>query len=134
MLTLGNFIFELRTTPFQQLRRSDSQRWGSQNRLGLRPALQDLGPGDETLSLSGVLHPEITGGRVHLDKLRDMMHSGSAWVLIDGGGYVYGLWVIKNIDETSTLFFKDGAARRIEFSLNLTRVDDDRVDLLGDQA
>jgi phage protein U len=35
------------------------------------------------------------------------------------------------MSETRTYFFRDGAARRIEFSLVLKRVDETRVDLLG---
>ena len=39
--------------------------------------------------------------------------------------------MIDNISETKTLFFQDGAARRIEFTIALKRIDDGRVDLLG---
>ncbi|MNP81817.1 Phage P2 GpU [compost metagenome] len=39
--------------------------------------------------------------------------------------------MIEKITETRTLFFPDGAARRIEFSIELKRIDDGRVDLLG---
>jgi len=39
--------------------------------------------------------------------------------------------VIDSLSETNTIFFPDGTARRIEFTLSLKRIDDDRIDLLG---
>lgn len=36
------------------------------------------------------------------------------------------------MDETSSSLFRDGAAGKIEFTLSLEHVDDDRTDLLGD--
>ena len=47
-------------------------------------------------------------------------------------GELLGLWTIEKLDRTRTLFFQDGTARRIEFTLALARVDDDDVDQLGD--
>ncbi|MNG36862.1 Phage P2 GpU [compost metagenome] len=38
--------------------------------------------------------------------------------------------MIDNLAETRTIFFSNGAARRIEFNLSLKRVDDGRMDLL----
>jgi phage protein U len=35
------------------------------------------------------------------------------------------------LNETKTVFFRDGTPRRIEFSLSLKRIDDDRIDLIG---
>ncbi len=125
MLALGDFVFARQSAPFQQLRRTGAERWGSNNRLHNRPGYQHLGPGEETLSLSGVLHPGVTGGRLSLDELRTMQESGSARTSIDGAGHLYGRWVITDLQQTSSLFFNDGQARRIEFTLSLTRVDDD---------
>ena len=39
--------------------------------------------------------------------------------------------MVTALNTTRTLFFSDGAARRIEFQLTLKRVDDTRADLLG---
>jgi len=66
-----------------------------------------------------------------LDVLRYMAESGSAWPMIEGTGRILGVWVIESISETRTIFFRDGAARRIEFTLSLKRIDNDRTDILG---
>lgn len=131
MAALGMYVFKLDTVPFQKLQRSTSWRWASNSRIGKRPSLQNIGPGDDNINLSGVLLPEITGGRTSLDALRAMADSGMAWTLIDGEGYIYGLFVIENVTEDRSEFFKDGAARKIEFSLALKRADDSYIDKLG---
>jgi phage protein U len=60
-----------------------------------------------------------------------MANTGKAWPMVEGSGRIYGLWIIDSLSETKTLFFRDGTPRRIEFSLSLKRIDDDRIDLLG---
>lgn len=131
LATLGFFVFALKTAPFKQLQRSTGWRWVGNNRVGKRAAYQFAGPGDDTITLSGVLRPEITGGPTTLDALRLMGDQGQAWPLIGGDGTIYGLWMIQNVDETKTAFFPDGTARKIEFSLSLKRADDTNIDKLG---
>ncbi|MBI5917804.1 MAG: phage tail protein [Nitrosomonadales bacterium] len=131
MMALGLFVFGLDTAPYQQFQRQTSWRHPSNSRVGLRPASQFAGPGDDTITLSGTLYPEITGGRVSLAALRYMGETGKAWPLLEGTGWFFGMYVIEEISETASYFFADGAARKIEFSLKLKRVDDDVPDIIG---
>lgn len=130
MMALGLFVFGLHTVPYQQLQRQMSWRHPSVSRVGRRPARQFTGPGDDVITLSGVLYPELTGGKISLAALQAMANEGKAWPLIEGTGIFYGLFVIEEISQTDSLFFADGAPRKIEFSMKLTRVDDE-PDLLG---
>lgn len=132
MMALGLFVFELRTVPFQEMQRQSDWRHAANNRLGARPIRQFMGPGDDAVILSGNLKPELTGGSVTLDMLRVMANTGRAWVLLEGTGRIHGLYIIDSLSETRKEFFQDGAARSIDFSLSLKRIDDSRVDLLGD--
>lgn len=132
MMALGLFVFGIKTVPYQQLQREREWRHPSNSRIGRRPARQFLGPGDDTITLSGTLYPEITGGRVSLALLAHMADTGKAWPLIEGTGVFYGLYTIESLSETGTTFFPDGAARKIDFSLKLARVDDDALELLGE--
>jgi len=134
MMTLGMFVFELKSLPYQQLQRDTQWRHPSQNRVGQRPAYQYLGPGEDTIQLSGSLYPEITGGRVTLDDVRIMADEGKAWPLIEGSGRVYGFWSITNVTETSSVFFEDGTPRKIDFSISLVRVDESNFQAFRDQA
>lgn len=134
MMTLGLFVFEVKSLPYQQLQRSSQWRHPSQNRVGQRPAYQYLGPGEDTITLSGTLVPELTGGRVTLDDVRVMADEGKAWPLIEGSGRVYGYWSITAVQETSTVFFRDGVPRKIDFTINLVRVDEDNFEAFRDRA
>lgn len=132
MLTLGMFVFMRQTLPFQTMQRDAEYRWPSNPRVGQRDAYQFLGVGEEKVTLSGVLYPELTGGRITMTTVRLMAEEGRAWPLIDGAGAIYGMYVINNVSETGSVFFSDGTARKIDFTLTLTRVDPSLAAMYGD--
>ena len=131
MLALGMFVFSLSTAAYQELQRQTDWRHASNSRIGAAPARQFVGRGDDSITLPGVILPELAGSALSLDALRLMANTGKAWPMVEGSGRIYGLWVIESLSETKTLFFRDGTPRRIEFTLSLKRIDDDRIDLLG---
>ncbi len=130
-MTLGLFVFTLDTVPFQQRQRQTTWRHPRQSLVGARPAAQFLGPEADDIELSGVLMPEITGGTLSLEGMRAMAETGIPWPLIDGSGFVYGLYVIQGIDETGSHLMDDGAAQRIAFTLRLSRTDDFLSEAVG---
>ncbi len=134
MMTLGMFVFEVKSLPYQQLQRSTQWRHPSQNRVGQRPAYQYLGPGEDRITLSGTLLPELTGGRMTLGDVRIMADEGKAWPLIEGSGQVYGFWCVTDVQETNSVFFRDGVPRKIDFTIQLVRVDDSDFQALRDRA
>ncbi|MCB2255373.1 phage tail protein [Pseudomonas chlororaphis] len=131
MMALGMFVFSLSTAAYQELQRQTEWRHASTSRIGAPPALQFLGRGDDKITLPGIILPELAGSVLSLDALRLMANTGKAWPMVEGSGRIYGLWVIESLSETKTLFFRDGTPRRLEFTINLKRIDDDRIDLLG---
>ena len=131
MMTLGFFVFNRSTLPYQSQQHDKAWRHPTHSRVGARPASQYIGPDAENMTLSGVLLPEITGGRVSLEMIERMADTGRAYPLIDGTGVMHGLFVIQSLSTTRTEFFRDGAARRIEFTLTLMRVDDNDRGLMG---
>lgn len=126
LMALGQFVFGMHTLAYQELQRQTSWRHASNSRVGARPARQFLGPGDETIRLSGTLSHELMGNAVSLDQLREMGDSGMAWPLVAGTGEVFGAWVIESVNETGSYFLPNGTPRRIEFDMQLARVDDDK--------
>lgn len=124
MAALGLFVFTLKTAPYQQLQRHTAWRHPASSRVGQRPARQFIGPGDDSITLTGTLHPELTGGQVSLIALRAMADTGMAWPLIQGDGLVYGLYVIEDMNETKSVLMPNGSARQIDFTLKLSRVDE----------
>ena len=131
MMTLGLFVFMLKTVPYQELQYQRSWRFPSNSRVGVRPSLQFLGPDNDTLTLSGVLLPEITGGRLSLFALEQIAELGRAWPLIEGSGTIYGMFVIESLSQTKAEFFSSGVCRRIEFTLTLKRTDESLGDMFG---
>ncbi|MDC9582232.1 phage tail protein [Xenorhabdus sp. PR6a] len=132
MAALGLFVFMLKTTPYQSFQHKQSWRHAFNSRVGARPAWQFVGSDNDTITLSGELYPELTGGSLSLTALTLMADSGKAWSLIDGSGAIYGMFVIESIDETKTEFMSGGAARKISFTLTLRRVDNNLFEMLGD--
>ena len=72
MMVLGLYVFMLRTVPYQELQYQRSWRHAANSRVNRRPSTQFLGPENDMLTLSGVLMPEITGGRLSLLALEQM--------------------------------------------------------------
>ncbi len=132
MMTLGLFVFKLRTLPYQTLKRDVGYSWAENARVGQRPVTQYLGLGTETITLSGQLLPEITGGQRYLHVFESMADSGRAWPLIEGSGTIYGMFVVQKISHSNSQLNPDGRARTISFDLTLKRVDESYVAMLGD--
>jgi len=131
MMSYGMFVFGLSTAAYQELQRQTTWRHASQSRIHARPTHQFLGPGDDTIRLTGQLLPMYTGGQQNLDMLRALADQGKAWPLIEGTGTYYGMFAITDMQERKSEFFRDGAARQIDFDIALTRIDEGRTELLG---
>ncbi len=126
LMALGMFVFSLPTLSYQDLQRQTSWRHPSSSRVGASPAHQYVGQGDDTITVSGVLVPELIGRAQSLEELREMADTGKAWVLASGTGEILGAFVIEDLGTTGTMHIDNGAPRRIDFRLALRRVDDRR--------
>ncbi|MBD9483895.1 phage tail protein [Pseudomonas sp. PDM14] len=131
MMALGMFVFSLHTLAYQELQRQTDWRHPTSGRVGTNPARQFAGRGEDSITLPGILLPELAGTPLSLAALRAMADTGKAYPMVNGSGYVMGTWVIESISETQTIFFQDGTPRRIEFTISLKRVDDGSSDMLG---
>lgn len=119
MAMWGRFAFGINNAAFQELRRSKSWSWPSQERFGQSPILQYTGEGDETLVLPGVIYPEWRGGLGQINEMRDIANEATPQALIDGRGNILGLWVATDISEVQTIFGGFGIPRKQEFTLSL---------------
>lgn len=131
MAALGQFVFGLSTLAYNDLQRSQEWRHPSSSRVGDRPARQYVGPGDDKITLTGLQVPEFMGDRKALDRLADMADAGKAYNLCTGTGEALGAWVIESLNTTRSVFIREGAARKVEFTLSLARVDAQQVDPSG---
>jgi len=119
LMSLGMFPFHVPTLAYDELQRRADWRHERSKRVGARDAVQFVGPGNDTISISGAAYAELSQGRASLDELRDMANTGEHWPLVDGAGRVYGSYVITAIDERHKHMFDDGTPRRIDFAVDL---------------
>jgi phage protein U len=126
LLAIGMFPFAIPTIVHDELQRRSSWIHATSPRIGVRDATQFVGVGVETISIRGVAHAELSDGRASLDELRSMADTGNAWSVVDGAGQVYGAFVIQGIDEGLRELGPDGRPRKIEFNIDLLRVDDEQ--------
>lgn len=132
MMILGMFVFSINTTAFDNLKRTTAWRHASTTRIGARAAHQFLGVDEETITIAGITYMEIAAtGRVSLEALEAMANTGKRYTLIGGDFKIYGDYVIESLETTRTELFPDGAARKIEFTLQLKRVDDKSGFVMG---
>lgn len=125
MMVYGMFVFTLRTVPYQSLQHSQSWRHVKNDRVNASAGWQYIGPGDESVTLEGVLYPEITGGNLSLAALNSIGFSGRPWPLIDGVGLIYGMYVMTGLERGKSEFDRYGNPKKIEFTISLSRVDAD---------
>ncbi|HGM5349205.1 TPA: phage tail protein [Serratia marcescens] len=125
MMVFGMFVFTLRTLPYQQLRHSQEWRHVKNERINQSAAWQYIGSGEENITLDGVLYPEVTGGGVSLYTLETIGYAGRPWPLIEGDGRIYGMYVMTRLERGKSEFDRYGNAKKIEFTISLSRVDSD---------
>ncbi|AWX15588.1 phage tail protein [Mergibacter septicus] len=134
LCTLGMFVFMRSTLPFQSLQRDSSWRHPTNSVVGKMPQSQFLGKESESITLSGRLMPEITGGRLSLAMLELMADKGGSYPLLMGNSELIGFFVIEKISETRTELFGDGSPRAIDFTVQLKRTDDPMLLELADKV
>lgn len=123
LMGLGPFRFSMRTMAYDELQRKLDVRAESQMIIGARPSIHYLGPGDETVTLSGTYYPYFISGR-GLSQLQAMYTAAAAGVplmMASGGGRVFGRFMIRSIDNADTYLLRNGAPQKIEFSCTLVR-------------
>lgn len=125
LFQLGSFQFDLKNGAPQTLDRLTEYRWEGQERILREAAHQFLGPGDQTITLEGQLYPGLTGSNQTIESIRSLAAKGEPQMLSDGVGRVYGKWAIKRIREGQSVFVQGGAARRIDFTLDLVKYGED---------
>ncbi|MFM2278997.1 MAG: hypothetical protein RLZZ444_1228 [Pseudomonadota bacterium] len=123
LAAIGMFVFSTDTALFDELARRRDWRHARTERFGARPASQYLGPGEDLVTLSGTLVPELAGSYSAIERLAEMADQGEAWPLADGRGNVLGNFTIERIEERHSSLIDTGQARVVGFTIELARVD-----------
>lgn len=122
LFALGMFVFNGSTVLPDALSRRRDWRHERTDRFGARAASQFTGPGEDKITLTGTHIPEVSGEYSSLERLAELADEGEALPLLDGGHNNIGTFTIDAIDEEKRVLIDDGRARRIDFTISLSRV------------
>lgn len=129
LMSLGQFIFKTSTLAFQEIQRQRAWNYADNSVVFGRPKKQFTGAGEDSVTLPGLIYEEYGfGTRFALDELASMADTGQGYVLMDGSGYLYGVFVIDSIDETKSILMDNGVPRKIDYTFKLSRTDDERIE------
>jgi|EndMetStandDraft_5_1072996.scaffolds.fasta_scaffold548144_2 uncharacterized protein len=137
MVGLGALRFEIDALNFTQLERTFAYRWEPQNRLGRRPAMQFMGPGEETVTLTGTTypnHPAFAGGLAELNAMRSRSEVGAFFTMgarVGTRGLALGRWCVRNIRDVQSYFHPSGQPSKVEFTIELVAYGSDGNAALG---
>jgi len=122
LMTLGMFVFGMDTAAYDAFTRRIVWRHEQTDRFMARPASQFAGPGDDAVSISGRIIPEVAGRYGAIDTLIAMADTGGNWALMDGVGRVLGFYRIDRMEQIYADIMAGGIPRSIGFTLDLMRV------------
>lgn len=132
LATLGFFVFNMKTVPFQSMDHSQTWKHPHQSTVGTMPPSQYTGKDPDEISIQAELRLEITGGDGSIEFLRQMADTGQPHPLILGTGKLMGSYVITGIQVKQSELMWDGKARSISFTLNLKKVSDHAFGIKGE--
>lgn len=128
-MRLGQFAFTTNTLTFTEIQRQRSWQYADNAVATGRKKRQFIGSGDGNISLPDLIYQEHGfGNRFAIDDLAEMADTGQGFVLVDGSDYLYGVYTIYSINETEQVLLFNGVSRKIDFTIKLSRVDDDCIE------
>ncbi|AXS39280.1 phage tail protein [Breoghania sp. L-A4] len=117
----GAFAFQALGFSYTDVARRLSTPWAKVAVAQRLDAQQWTGPGEDEVSIKGVLFPEEFGGGASLDGLRAAALVGVPLMLVSLGGRVFGYHTIQGIDEDRGFHDAFGAPRRNAYVIKLLR-------------
>ncbi|NKJ40811.1 phage tail protein [Novosphingobium sp. SG720] len=122
LFALGLFVFDSQTMLPDRIERDRAFRHARDDRFLAAAASQFVGVGDDKVTLTGTLVPELAGSASAIETLAEMASEGEAWPLMDGTGTILGTYTIDRLANGGSNLIDTGQARKIDFTIELTRV------------
>jgi phage protein U len=122
LFALGLFVFDSQTMLPDRIERDRAFRHARDDRFLAPASSQFVGVGDDKVTLTGTLVPELAGSASAIETLAEMASEGEAWPLMDGTGTILGTYTIDRVANGGSNLIDTGQARKIDFTIELTRV------------
>lgn len=122
LFALGLFVFDSQTMLPDRIERDRAFRHARDDRFLAPASSQFVGVGDDKVTLTGTLVPELAGNASAIETLAEMASEGEAWPLMDGTGSILGTYTIDRLANGGSNLIDTGQARKIDFTIELTRV------------
>ena len=127
LIQWSDFLFNIDTLTYEELRRKSSVRWARQKIVGGDNRLQAVGRDNDTIRLRGAFYPQVAswvGGTVDtksIDDLREEMKGMQPQLMLLANGTSLGYWVIEDINTDNSLYSQGTGhvPRRQEFTIKL---------------
>lgn len=119
------FQFGLSTAAYDRLRRETRYNIAAQERIQRQEALQAVGAGGDTITVSGAIFTAGGAGAGQLDRLRAIGAALRPVQLTTGSGDVLGRYFLDRVGEEQDGLLADGTPRKQGFDLEFRRYGDD---------
>ena len=117
----GWYTFEVFSTPIASGQKTGQQRTARSDPALGEPHYQMLGPGAETITLSGTVAPGVNGETAELEQLNVLRRAGNNYPLINGSGDVLGRYFIDSVTLNETDYWPNGEPKEMNFTVAFTR-------------
>ncbi len=125
LMMFGEFRFAIDTAAYNTMDRSRNWRISSGDVVGKDPIKQFIGPGNDEITLSGVIYPHHAGGLNQIEALAKAADTGEPRLLMTGYGSVLGEFYLASISENNSEFIRGGAPKKISFRASFVRKERD---------
>lgn len=127
LFVVGPLMISRRPYNIQEWDRETNASWAKQDLLDRRPDRQFTGEGDETLNLSGTIHPfnrGAIGGLSSLALAESLCRTGQPVFVTRGDGRVFGFYGIESVKQSNSAIGPQtgGIGQAIKHDLKLVPV------------
>ena len=119
---LGAVIVDTEPFSIDRVQSSASADIAAKPVIASMKAHEFMGPGDETLTLTGQILPFHIGGLTQLDALKEMCRAGNRFPVMRGDGVTMGWYALKSVGEGHSELAADGVGYVVKHTLSLLKV------------
>lgn len=120
LLSVGPHLFRVAARSYEEMERKAEASLAVLQRVGQHPSVQMMGPGEQTLTITGTLYAAL-GGSAEAEALLAEPALGRPLMLVTGTGRVLGRYVLRSVTQRDSEPTAAGVARRIAYDIAMVR-------------